>query len=484
VILNFGFRNPDFEIRNSNFMRKPLLFLSFLLSLIVVACAQEQEPGGAYPPYRVPDRIVLSWSEDPAHSMSVSWRTSINVKEAVAEFKIADASPYFNDASVVKARTAFFKSDKNAAHYHSVTFRDLEPNTLYAYRVGDNRVWSEWSHFRTAAEGEKPFSFIYFGDAQNDLKSRWSRTIRQAYSHMPQADFLLHAGDLINIPNADDEWGEWFYSGGWIYRTMPSISTPGNHEYLRNGEQGRQLTPHWAPTFTLPENGPEGLEESAYYIDYQGARIISFNSPDFLYYKERRSAQVEWIEKVLRENPQKWTIVTMHHPVYSPATERDNPDLREALKPLFDKYGVDIVLQGHDHTYARGGNNLPQGTTVLDSTGPVYVVSVSGPKMYPSSLGGWIDRAAMETQLYQLIHVEGNFLTFEAYTTIGELYDKFQLVKGPGGKNLFIDMTPENVPERLGNPPDSPSFRRMSPEELDAWKKRFKEYKARKSGKK
>ena len=79
-----------------------------------------------------------------------------------------------------------------------------------------------------------PFSFIYFGDAQNDLKSRWSRTIRGAYSKMPKADFLLHAGDLVNRANNDHEWGEWFYAGGWIYGMMPSFATPGNHEYARD----------------------------------------------------------------------------------------------------------------------------------------------------------------------------------------------------------------------------------------------------------
>ena len=86
-------------------------------------------------------------------------------------------------------------------------------------------------HFTTASKGVKHFSFLYFGDAQNDIKSKWSRTIRQAYSDLPKADFMIHAGDLININKRDQEWGEWFYAGGWIYQNIPSILTPGNHEY-------------------------------------------------------------------------------------------------------------------------------------------------------------------------------------------------------------------------------------------------------------
>ena len=45
------------------------------------------------------------------------------------------------------------------------------------YRVGDGVNWSEWFHFRTASDRPEPFSFIYFGDAQTDLKSLWSRVI-------------------------------------------------------------------------------------------------------------------------------------------------------------------------------------------------------------------------------------------------------------------------------------------------------------------
>ncbi len=429
-----------------------------------------------YPPSQVPDRIILTWETDPAYSMAVNWRTAVFVKEAYAQIKVADATPNFDSVDVFKAKTEQLVSDFNVANYHSVNFTDLEPNTLYAYRVGDSTLWSEWSHFRTAAKSEAPFSFIYFGDAQNDLKSRWSRTIRQAYRHMPQADFMLHAGDLVNIPTRDHEWGEWFYSGGWIYRTMPSIMTPGNHEYSRISPTERVLSNHWRPTFTLPTNGPAGLEETAFYLDYQGTRFISINAPAFLYNKQDSAKQVVWLEQVLATNPHKWTVVTMHYPVYSPAFSRDNPSLRDALKPIFDEYEVDIVLQGHDHTYARGGNNLPSGATVVDNTGPVYVVSVSGPKMYVSSLLDWIDRAAMETQLYQLVHIDGDTLTFEAYTTIGELYDKFQIVKQPNGGKQFIDLTPENVPELISDLP----ARNMSEAAWEKWRVSFEAYKARK----
>ncbi|MEZ6045613.1 MAG: fibronectin type III domain-containing protein [Planctomycetaceae bacterium] len=83
------------------------------------------------------------------------------------------------------ATTTLLVSDLHPAHYHSVNFRELEPATMYAYRVGDGVNWSEWSHFTTASAERAPFSFVYFGDAQNNLKSHWSRVVREAFKDAP-----------------------------------------------------------------------------------------------------------------------------------------------------------------------------------------------------------------------------------------------------------------------------------------------------------
>jgi predicted phosphodiesterase len=456
-----------------------------ILTLVPALCfhfsVSAQTPIAAvdfYPPSVVPDRIIASWRDDPATSFAVNWRTSINVSKGIAQIQKAVAGPDFDSVQIKEATTELLVNDLHAAHYHSVAFSGLSPETIYAYRVGDGTIWSEWIHFTTASKSVKPFSFLYFGDAQNDLKSKWSRTIRQAFTDLPKADFMIHAGDLININKRDQEWGEWFYAGGWIYQNIPSILTPGNHEYSRISPTESKLSPHWKPSFTLPENGPPGLEETVYFTDFQGARIISLNTTAFLAHKKDSASQMEWLDKTLANNPNKWTFVTMHHPVYSPAAGRENPALKNSLKLIFDKYNVDLVLQGHDHTYARGGNNLPEGGMVMDSTGPVYVVSVSGPKMYLSSMLSWIDRAANETQLYQTIHVKGDSLTYTAYTTLGELYDQFKIIKKEGKSKIFIDEEPFGVPERIGL--SQPRLDKMKEEERNFWSSRFEAYKARK----
>lgn len=395
-------------------------------------------------PTEIPDRIVLNFSGDPATTASITWRTSTEVAAAEGEIALADASPNFVIRSTkVNAKTERWQQNGHKAHFHSVTFTDLQPNTLYAYRVGSDAIWSEWFHFHTAKAEAAPFTFIYFGDAQDNLLSLWSRTIRTAYADAPRADFIIHAGDLVNRANKDSEWAEWFKAGSFIHAQIPGIPTPGNHEYYRPKEGApRELSVLWRPHFTLPQNGLKGLEETVYYVDYQGARIISLNS------NQELDAQAAWLEGVLHNNPNTWTFVTFHHPVFSVSQGRDNSSLRKTWKPLFDKYKVDMVLQGHDHAYGRG-DNLPHGANVREhETGTVYVVSVSGPKMYTLAKKRWMVRAAENTQLYQIISVDGNTLRYQAKTVTGELYDVFDLIKQEGKTNTLIERMPEGTPER------------------------------------
>lgn len=454
-----------------------LLLVSFALGLNAIA--QDPLIVDYYPPRHVPDRIMLTWEGEPHDSQAVTWRTSNKISTSYAQICEATATPDLEArVDVYKASSEVLVSDVNIAQYHSVNFIGLSPNTTYAYRVGDSTIWSEWLHFTTADNANSPFSFIYFGDAQNDLKSRWSRVIRGAYSNMPKADFLLHAGDLVNYGARDHEWGEWFYAGGWIYGMMPSIATPGNHEYVRVEGMRRELSTHWKPTFRFPHNGPEGFDETVYYMDYQGTRIISLNSTAFGYDKEAGQIQTEWLEGVLADNPNTWTIVTMHYPIYSSKYGRDNPRLRKALQPLFEEYGVDLVLQGHDHTYGRGGENIPTGTKKQSIDGPVYVVSVSGPKMYDVSMEKWMRRGASNTQLYQLIHVSEDKLRFEAYTVLDELYDAFELYKTNGGQTQYKDFSPEAIPELLELPPRY--LEDFSEEQLEEFNRRFNAYKRKK----
>lgn len=406
-----------------------------------------------YKPTAMPDRIVLTWSDDPKTTQSVTWRTSPAVNVAYAEVAVAEAGPTFPEKSMRhRAQTESLKTDLNEAHFHSVTFESLTPGTRYAYRVGDGTNWSEWFQFSTATATPMPFSFVYFGDAQNNLRSLWSRVIREAYRDAPKAAFLLHAGDLVNRAESDAEWGEWFGAGAWLNAMMPSLAVPGNHEQARDKNKNSRLSHHWRPSFTFPENGPSGLEETCYSLTYQNLRIIALNSNSQL------ETQAAWLDDVLQKNTSAWTVVTFHHPVFSTGKNRDNPELRRLWKPVFDKYSVDLVLQGHDHTYGRTGlnvpdevnvKNVPTGVQAVDQQrGTVYVVSVSGPKMYVNSRPPFMKRLAEDTQLYQVISIDGDQLRFEARTAVGQLYDAFELHKKTGQINTLVEIEP-TVKQRL-----------------------------------
>jgi len=385
-------------------------------------------------PSQIPSRVALNWSDDPTVSVSVTWRTSTEIEVAYAEIAVADASANFTTwRTQVTAKTEKWSQNTYSAHFHSVTFSDLKPDTLYAYRVGSGKIWSAWYQFRTAKTNSNSFSFIYFGDAQNNLLSLWSRVIRASILDVPKANFLLHAGDLVNRANNDSDWEEWFQAGSWIHAQLPIIATPGNHEYRTDSTGKRNLSTLWRLHFTLPQNGPEGLEETVYFVDYQGARIISLNSNQDLV------KQANWLDNVLTKNPNNWSFLTFHHPVYSASKGRDNKDLRELWKPIIDKHQVDLVLTGHDHSYGRG-NNIGNGVNVRDEkNGTVYVVSVSGPKQYQLREDRWMARAAENTQLYQVINVNGDVLNYRAMTATGEIYDEFDLIKQKGLPNKLVE---------------------------------------------
>ena len=184
------------------------------------------------------------------------------------------------------------------------------------------------------------------------------------------------------------------------------------------------------------------LRETTYYIDYQGVRFISLDSNIVI--EEQKS----WLRKVLQDNPNRWTILTFHHPLYSPASSRDNVAIREQWKPILDEFRVDLVLSGHDHSYSRTGfvdtksiKNVPAGYKQAydPEIGTVHVVSVSGPKLYEITKGKFAKKLGENTQLYQIIDIKKNNLRFRAFTATGELFDEFLLQKQSNKPNKLIE---------------------------------------------
>lgn len=433
-----------------------------------------------YAPTPVPDRVTLIPTADPAHSQKVSWRSTAEspraqIMEAPAAFgdvmmdRTDDGKPLptvdgadYTKIITLDATTA--EVDPKTGYknqYRAVEFKDLKPGTRYSYRVGDGTDpngwpvsnWSAWEDFTTAETGLKPFSFVYFGDAQNYIDTAVPRVFHQAVLDRPKAKLMIHAGDLVNQTGTSDanlqiqekEWGEWYGAAGYNNQTRNVLATPGNHEY----NSSTAITAFWKPQFPFPQNGPKGsdgqpleaVKQSTYYVDYQGVRYISLDSNPLQngpIQNDVLAAQTAWFESVLKDpNRPKWTVLTFHHPVYAGTSTRDNKVVRENWNPLIDKYGVDLVLQGHDHVYNRG-NQVKDDDTVdpTKSHGAVYSISVSGGKMYQLNGGkNWSDNgahrrvAAENIQLYQLVDVEQDKLTYQARLANGRFFDGYTVTK-------------------------------------------------------
>jgi predicted phosphodiesterase len=459
--------------------------LGLVFAFHATAFAHPGEHGTKQAPWQQasdwPDRIVATVEGDPATSISVSWRTDASVVSTKAEIALARGDARFDrearaveaetqlmDLTTIRAGNLSFEVTHNSGlpptHHHSVRFDRLEPDTLYAYRVqGADRQWSEWFQTRTAPLSG-PIRFIYFGDAQNGLASHWPRVIRAAFQEAPDARFILHAGDLVNRGSRDLEWAHWFRAGSFIHGVIPAIPVTGNHEYddyeLSADEEIELLSLLWRPQFRLPVEAQlsEALHETVYSVRYSAdleVFVLNTNIDDL-------SEQAEWLDAKLEESDVRWRVVSMHHPIFSSGRGRDSAGRRAVLLPILLKHKVDLVLQGHDHTYARGTlpsqDQVPSRTARTDgeSVTSMFVNSVSGSKQYNFSEDGWdkyaatgvrLDRKAENTQFFQVIEIDEDALHYAAYSADGVLYDEFRLAKELGGSKKITN-TEELPPER------------------------------------
>lgn len=433
----------------------------------------QHSPGKPYAARNLPDRIVLTPGADPATEMAVAWRTDTRQKTAIAQLAPGLAGPSLEAAArrVEGGPGRELKTENGRANYHQVRFKDLSPGQVYAYRVQGSAGWSEWHSFRTAERGFAPFRFLYFGDTQNDILSLGARVIRQAVMDTAAPALMVHAGDLVAQRESmvhDDEWGEWTQAGAFSFASIPQLPAAGNHEYVDvpgpKGEESRKLGPHWELQFALPDNGVEPVRRTTYYVDYQDTRFVVLDGTAALDLDAAES-QTRWLERVLKDRPTRWAVALFHQPIYTCARPKDTEVLKAAWMPLLERYRVDLVLQGHDHCYSRishpagaaaGREQRAAGAT----QGPVYIVSVTGSKMYGLNDRAAVqpDRVAEDTELFQVIEVEAAQLRYRSYAANGRLYDAFDLLRDQDGHNRLQEYTASLPARRVctdGQGPDA-----------------------------
>lgn len=379
----------------------------------------------------LPQRVCLVVTETPENSQTVTWRSPSADKQASAQIAVLNCFDKPDcPVTTLQAGTVVVEMPENKTAYthHSITFEGLSQDTWYTYRVGTKEAWSEWNRFKTAAGQFKPFTFIYLGDLQNEVFSKCSQVIRSAFSAAPQASFWMIGGDLTDHGFYDDQWEELFNAFGWLPRSYPLAPVVGNHEYPNPkivSPEAWYLSPLWLPHFDLPLNGPVTLKGSCYFFVFQDLLFAILNG------NEQLETQAEWLDRLLESKNAQRVIVAIHQPVYSTSKKRDNTIYQDLLVPIYDKYGVDLVLQGHDHAYSRSFPLKNHQRVSKGRKGTVYLMSVAGPKSYPihQRHNHLFEKTAHKSQWYHSVMVKKNTIQVTTYNLNGTIDDTFEITE-------------------------------------------------------
>ena len=424
-------------------------------------------PEPLYSPSANPGRIMLTWSGNSLNSRDVTWEGDTSTH--VGFLQLSNVS-IAGDTILYTTNSKIIKTTGGASAFFKVQIKALKEGETYRYRVANGKIWSDWAQFKIAKSADASYSFLYFGDVQDTINGVSGNLFQRAVEKRPNAAFMMFIGDMIERPH-DAYWAEWFRSGGNLFRTIPVIATPGNHEYYKS--LIGKLDPRWMAHFSFPQNGPKNFLGRACYWDYQNTRYISIDSngiqsiPSAL---EQRS----WLKSVLEASHQRWIVVMMHHPPYSTSRGHNYFFLRALFKPLIDRYNVDLVISGHDHAYGRA---LHIENKILNNKqGAAYVVAHASPKFYEIGFSDKMDKLASNTPSYQLFDVSNDSIRFEAYTRNGICFDGFTIRKDANGLRTVTEPSHPNNSDYLK--PTELFLRKSSKKEIEkfyremeAWEK-------------
>jgi hypothetical protein len=310
------------------------------------------------------------------------------------------------------------------SQFHEIALTGLETQTPYFYRVrcreeGGAELLGDDLTFQTAVHDDTPFSFAIIGDTQ---KNKPVIAQLQAFSFTLRPNFQIHLGDVVNTGADKAEWTEEMLDASWPMMSrvcmFPSL---GNHEENHS---------NYYKYFSLP--GPE----YRYTYTYGNAQFwsIDTNKP-----VDPSSEQYKWIDETMAASKATWKFAYHHHPVYS-SDENDYGDTYKGpssygdprhrhLAALYEKHGVDIVFNGHIHSYERTWP-IRDGKVDMER-GVRYVVAGGG--------GGGLESASptrpwFTQRVYRGHHVanvmiSGRSLTMQAFDLEGRLFDVMEIAK-------------------------------------------------------
>jgi hypothetical protein len=358
-----------------------------------------------------PDQLVLTFSGDPRTSMAVSWRQSVGGTTDRVELQSPDPGPSRTvnaTCRMIDSREWLTVENDTVIQRCTANLTDLSADTEYTYRPSDRahpNAAGAWNRFRTAPDPmDSPVTFLYLGDVQKGIEE-WSSRYQAAVDRHPEVRFTIQVGDLVNVGARRTEYDDVLGGAAEAFATVPFVPVLGNHEYVLGGETLFQRE------FSLSGDGPSGSGHCRAF-DYGPVRVVVLDSSS----EKTLAAQAAWLAARLDESQAPWKVVVFHHPVWPPRSWFAGSDVRDAWMATLEGHGAHLVLNGHDHSYAR---TFPLRDGQPAQNGTVYVVSVAGSKFYKQGASPRIAKGLDWTSTYQVITASPDRLVLSTRTWDG-----------------------------------------------------------------
>jgi hypothetical protein len=366
---------------------------------------------------------------------NLAWYSSANDTEVA---QLAPASAMTGTDFPVFSAKSFSTSESGVStasnYFEHATITGLAPNTTYVYRVGGVNGWSDTYRFSTQATDDQT-NFLFVGDPQmgssgnvtND-QAGWQTTVTAATAAMPNADFLLSAGDQVESATNESQYAAFLAPSE--LKSLPLATTIGNHDVGSRAYQQHFDRPNVDGTYGAASSSSQSGGD--YWFTNDNTMFLVLNSNI-----TNNDAHKAFLQQTIAAHgaESKWKVVVFHHSIYSTASHAKDSDIiarRAALAPIFSDLGVDLALMGHDHVYTRSWL-INDGTVAEDTTkgaqadlkaksGQVLYVtgnSASGSKYY--SLSGSYDWTAATNQdglpSYTKVNITASAITLETVRT-------------------------------------------------------------------
>jgi len=363
-------------------LKKTLSFaltICFLFSMIAAALPHTT----AATPLDV-SYLTISPGSD-ATQLNFSWHTPTQTPNPVVRiWQQNGAAIEFTGTSSTATSTL------STMHYNKVTVTGLKTNTAYTYQLGDgNDNWSV--EYTTKTGNPNSFSYIAFGDPQVSSQAygnSWQNTLELALGVNPEVAFMASTGD--NIDSNTRAQYDYFFTPQSILSALPLATCMGNHE-------GSGTAPH---AFYNPPNTNGGADVVSYWYRYGDALFIVWDCTT-----GNAAGFRNFLKNTIDANPDAtWKILNFHYDVYGQGSSHalsDGKTYRDTYVPIIDEFNIDVVFNGHDHSYSRSypmqwsgssstsNNQGMQPENLIDGkatdlTGTVYfsLNSASGQKYY------------------------------------------------------------------------------------------------------